>query len=107
MEVCQPISSGGLGIRSIRTLTRALLGKWLLRLGDNSQGLWHRLILAKYRIANSGWMVPEVCYRASGMWKSILFVKVDFEKLIHFQVHSGQRIHFWNDLWCGDSSLKD
>lgn len=48
-------------------MNNALLGKWLCRLGDNSQGLQYRLIVAKYCVANLEWMVLDVCYRASGM----------------------------------------
>lgn len=41
----------------------------------------------KYKLVKHGWKVPIVSYRASGMWKSILTGKSDFEKWVQLQVH--------------------
>lgn len=49
----KPVDCGGLGIRSVDAINKALLGKWLWRLGDNSQGLWRQIIVDKYRVACS------------------------------------------------------
>lgn len=62
--VSQPIACGGLGIRSLFTVNKALIGKWSWRLGDVTEGLWRRIIGEKY-IANhrgahgSGWLKPS------------------------------------------------
>lgn len=57
---------GGIGVRvfdggwalgfslGLGGVNNALLGKWLLRLGDKSPGLWHRLMVAKYRLMSTG-----------------------------------------------------
>lgn len=45
-------------------------------------------------------------YKASGLWKSILSMKLEFEERICNRVHSGL-LSFWNDSWCGDMLLKD
>lgn len=52
-------------------------------------------------------MVPKAGYRVPSMWKSILPVKSEFDKYIRFQANNGQQISFWNDIWCGNSSLND
>ena len=46
--VCTPLSSGGLGIRNLKTFNAALLGKWLWRFGQKSDALWRQVIKAKY-----------------------------------------------------------
>jgi len=29
-----------------------------------------------------------------------------FKTLVHFKVRNGSRVLFWQDVWCGDNSLK-
>lgn len=41
------------------------------------------------------------------MWKSILSIKGGFKKCIRCRANNGEHIYFWNDLWCGNSFLKD
>lgn len=42
----------------------------------------------------------------SGIWKSLLSIKIEFDNCIRFQVNNRQKVRFWDDLWCGNSSLK-
>ena len=65
-SVCKPFAQGGLGIRSIEKVNKALLGKWLWRVGDPKQGLWKRILICKYDLANMGWNVSSRDYKASG-----------------------------------------
>lgn len=62
--------------------------------------------MAKYKLAKSGWLIPSVNYRASGIWKCILSVKFELDKWICYRAHNWQNISFWNDVWCGLLSLK-
>ena len=38
-SICKPKERGGLGIRPLKQMNQALLGKWLLRIGDGSDRL--------------------------------------------------------------------
>ncbi|XXG59153.1 hypothetical protein AAC387_Pa04g1283 [Persea americana] len=60
--VCSPKDSGGLGLRPLRNMNQALLGKWLWRLGEDSYGLWRSILIAKYRVRRNGWdtLLPKV-----------------------------------------------
>lgn len=40
------------------------------------------------------------------VWKSVLSVKVDFDKCVRYSINNGQHVKFWKDIWCGDTSLK-
>lgn len=97
MGVCK--SNGGLGIRSIEKMNKAMLGKWLWRLGNSFQGLWRQIIIDKYQVSREGWCVSKLAYKASGIWKSVLSFKGDFDRWIRYRIHDGKRIRSWHDEW--------
>ena len=47
-KVCMLIANGGLGIRKLTTLNKALLGKWLWRFGIEENRLWRRVVALKF-----------------------------------------------------------
>lgn len=59
----------------------------------------------KYRVGNFGWDVNPAPRRASGMWHAIAACVDKFKEGTRFKLGRGDRIRFWTDLWCGDSSL--
>ena len=71
-QICQPLSSGGLGILNLRLFNRALLGKWLWRFGNEREALWRQVILSKYGSLQGGWTYGDVS-RPNGvsLWKNI------------------------------------
>ena len=70
--VCTPLSSGGLGIRNLRTFNVALLGKWLWRFGQERDALWRQVIEVKYGCDWGGWCSSSFSgpYGVS-LWKNI------------------------------------
>lgn len=56
VSICNPIEKWGLGIRSVRSLNRALLTKWLWRFGFDRDSLWQELIASKYEEEQNGWV---------------------------------------------------
>uniref|UniRef100_A0A2N9HUF8 Reverse transcriptase zinc-binding domain-containing protein n=1 Tax=Fagus sylvatica TaxID=28930 RepID=A0A2N9HUF8_FAGSY len=61
--VCSPIAKGGLGIRLLVPLNRALLGKWLWRFGVEENRLWKRVVASRHGVINGGW-----CTCQDGSW---------------------------------------
>ena len=49
--------------------------------------------------------MPNQVHYASGLWKSILSVKSEFDERIRYRVHNGRRVKFWHDVWCGQQAL--
>lgn len=47
-QICQALDCAGLCIRSMRNVSKEMLGKWLWRLGMKFQGLWRHIVVEKY-----------------------------------------------------------
>lgn len=57
---------------------------------------------------NSNWDSKEVSgTHGIGIWKSILEGKEWFGRFIRFKVGSKEEVRFLEDIWCGNSPLKD
>ncbi|RVX13301.1 hypothetical protein CK203_018079 [Vitis vinifera] len=72
------LEKGGLGIRKIVLLNKALLGKWIWRFSIEKDNLWKKEILKK----------------ANWCWDNI-----------EFKVGKGTKVKFWTDHWCGNAAL--
>ena len=104
--VCRPKEEGGLGIRKIDLLNKALLGKWVWRYAYEKDNLWKTVIGVKYGQEGGGWKTKEVCGPFGvGLWKDIM-KEVDWcWENIEFKVGKGNRVLFWMDKWCGNEAL--
>ena len=54
--MCHPLANGGLGVRKVDVINRALLRKWMLRFNREETHLWRRVIVAKYGLGWGGWI---------------------------------------------------
>ena len=71
--VCLDKGQGGLGVRNLSKLNKALLGKWVWRFATETERTWRRLISVKFGEEDHGWKTSEaqVPFRV-GVWKKIL-----------------------------------
>ena len=64
------------------------------------------MIGAKYGCEGGGWCsLPVVGPHGVSLWKSISRGWPSFVRLIQFEVGAGFTVRFWQDIWCGDTSL--
>ncbi|RVW28251.1 putative glucan 1,3-alpha-glucosidase [Vitis vinifera] len=97
---------GGLGIRKIDPLNKALLGKWLWRFAVEKDNLWKLVIGVKYGQEEFGWRTKEArCTYGVGVWKEILKEAKWCWDNIKFKVGKGTKVKFWTDQWCGNAAL--
>ena len=48
--VCIDKSKGGLGVRNLAKLNKALLGKWSWQFAENKRALWKQVISGEYKV---------------------------------------------------------
>ncbi|CAJ2657308.1 unnamed protein product [Trifolium pratense] len=65
--------SGGLGVRRLREFNQALLGKWCWRMLVDREGLWFRVLAARYGI--EGGRLRDGGRRGSSWWREIARIR--------------------------------
>ncbi|RVW38516.1 putative ribonuclease H protein [Vitis vinifera] len=68
--VCADMRQGGLGIRSLVALNKALLGKWSWKFVVERDSLWKQVIIDKFGVEEGGWCSREVkeAYGVGDQW---------------------------------------
>ncbi|KAL6318662.1 hypothetical protein AAG906_001135 [Vitis piasezkii] len=70
--------------------------------------LWKRVIVGKYGYEERGWCTKEVKEGYGvGIWKTIIRGWEALKDRIGFKVSSSNKVNFWLDKWCGDTTLRD
>ncbi|RVW50222.1 Threonine--tRNA ligase, mitochondrial 1 [Vitis vinifera] len=104
--VCLDKSKGGLGVRRLSILNRALLCKWNWRFANERDKLWRCVISRKFGEEEGGWYSKEVREGFGvGFWKDIRKEGALLQNRVGFSVGNGRRVKFWKDNWCGNSTL--
>ncbi|RVW13005.1 LINE-1 retrotransposable element ORF2 protein [Vitis vinifera] len=105
--VCtQKESGGGLGIRKIDLLNKALLGKWIWRFAFEEDFFWKKVVGVKYGQLGFGWRTKEARGTFGvGVWRDILKESSWCWDNIEFKVGKGTKVSFWTDHWCGNEVL--
>ncbi|KAG4954205.1 hypothetical protein JHK87_039799 [Glycine soja] len=111
-QVCVSREMGGLGIKDIKVLNNALLIKWKWLMFHQSDQLWSRILVSKYK----GWrgleQGPSKQY-FSQWWSDLRSINqhqsmVDVSKQFTWKDGRGDQILFWKDSWVdGGILLKD
>jgi len=105
------VNNGGLGVRRLGEFNLSLLGKWCWRLKVDKEGLWYRVLKARYgeeggcirdggRYASRWWRM--ICNVQEGRWAS---VDRWFVNNIRRVVGDGRNTFFWTDNWVGGVPL--
>ena len=97
---------GGLGLRKLARLNKALLGKWIWRFACAKEELWKKVLEAKYGQEDFGWRTRKANgVFGVGVWKEILKESDWCWESMAFKVEKGNKIRFWTDPWCGSYVL--
>ena len=104
--VCVEKSKGGLGVKSLGTFNRALLGKWVWHFTFERKALWNQVIRRKYGEERGGWRSCEA-REAYGvrLWKAISKMGHLVTPYFDFVVGDEKKVRFWKDKWCRTTPL--
>ncbi|RVW95824.1 50S ribosomal protein L21, mitochondrial [Vitis vinifera] len=97
---------GGLGIRDLTILNRALLCKWSWRFAVERDSYWKLIIGTKFGVGSGGWCTcgGREGYGV-GLWKEISKEGLLLLNNVSYSVGDGKRVRFWKDNWCGNTPL--
>ncbi|RVW40530.1 hypothetical protein CK203_081511 [Vitis vinifera] len=87
--------NGGLGIRKLTIMNKALLGKWTWRFASDKEALWKHVLEAKYGQEDHGWRTKKAV--ASGLMCGAGFSAVS--KVPHLYTLAANRNAKIEDLW--------
>ena len=79
--VCMEKKDGGLGIKNLSRLNKALLGKWCWRFASEQDSLWKQVIVRKFGEEEGRWYsgVSRESHGV-GLWKAIRNGWMEFRK---------------------------
>jgi len=91
----------------------ALLGKWCWRLLVERDGLWRKVLVARYGVEDGG--LADGGQSCSSWWQEIVRIRDGlgeggegwFMSSVRRQVGDGADTDFWRDCWCGNVPLCD
>ncbi|KAJ9681941.1 hypothetical protein PVL29_018030 [Vitis rotundifolia] len=100
--VCMDKEKGGLGIRKLNLLNKALLDKWIWRFARAKKDFWKQVLTAKYGQEEFGWRTKKAIGAFGvGVWKEILKEAGWCWEKMAFKAGKCTKIRFWTDCWCG------
>ena len=97
---------GGLGIRKLSNLIKAILGKWNWRFSMEEKAVWRSIISLRYGMEEGGWFSnsPRGSFGV-GLWKDIDKEVIQIRHNCSFEVGNGRKVRFWEDVWCSEAPL--
>ena len=96
--VCFENRHGGLGLRNLTLLNKALIGKWIWRFASDRNCAWKILISSKYGLDGLGWCSKESSGPFGvGFWKEILKESNWVKENWRFIIGNGTGLRFWLD----------
>ena len=99
---------GGLGVRRLFTLNRALLCKWNWRFANERETFWKHVISNKFEEEEGKWCTREVREGFGvGFWKEIKKEGSFLQYKVVFSMEDDRRVKFWKGKWCGNFALCD
>ncbi|XP_058752047.1 uncharacterized mitochondrial protein AtMg00310-like [Vicia villosa] len=115
-DVCRRKEEGELGIRCVKSINEAMLGKWRWRFMEDREALWRPLLEFRYGPLEKCVLtstLPRMAGWSSLWWRDVIpqiannFKSDWFLKGLVARLGDGNRIYFWKTKWLGWVSFAD
>lgn len=103
--LCREKEEGGMGLRNLEELNRALYVKLIWKI-INEEGIWAKYMKRKYIGNKSFWEISERL-DDSGVWKFILKNRQEARKCLSLNIIDGKTTSLWYDPWLNGSSIME
>ncbi|XP_026384787.1 uncharacterized protein LOC113280367 [Papaver somniferum] len=102
-KVCVPFKEGGMGIRSLEVINKALLMKliWKIQQGNDE---WVLFFHAKFKMKNGEWITY---HKQSSIWTGMKWVMSEVKIHSRWIICDGEDISVWNDAWIKEKALSN
>ncbi|XP_022003043.1 uncharacterized protein LOC110900463 [Helianthus annuus] len=104
-DVCLPKKEGGLGIRSIADVNKALITNHIWSIITKRKSLWVNWLHSYKLKGKSFWDIPSRGSMSWG-WRKILSIRELVRPHVWFSIRSGSQTNAWSDNWCECSPLR-
>lgn len=106
-QVCKPVREGGLGIRKITSMNKALLAKqgWCV-FHENKE--WSTIWNHKYLLNSdslSDFISSSDVFHPSSIWGAVQETKKILGEGCSWKIGNGFKVRFWEDVWLKDHPL--
>ncbi|GJT00233.1 ribonuclease H-like domain-containing protein [Tanacetum coccineum] len=104
VDICLPLSEGGLGLRSLEVFNKALLTTHIWNIVSNKESLWVQWIHAYKLKGRSLWDIP-IKADVSWGWRKLLQLRDRVRPYMWFKIRNGEATSIWFDYWCDHCPL--
>ena len=110
--MCLRKEYGDLGVRKLGEFNIALLGKWCWRLLVDREGLWRKVLVARYGVEDG--RLEDGGRSCSSWWREIVRIRDGvgggerwFAECVRRRAGDGSETLFWRDCWYDDVPFCD
>ncbi|XP_026451251.1 uncharacterized protein LOC113351494 [Papaver somniferum] len=97
-DVAKPKCQGGISIKKIELMNKALLTKLAWRMVSSPDDLWSQILEGKY-FSNTNALHGNCASNVSWVWKGIFEVLECVRKYSCWEIANGEKINIWKDRW--------
>ncbi|KAL2251969.1 UNVERIFIED_CONTAM: putative mitochondrial protein [Sesamum indicum] len=97
-DVCKPKEEGGLGLRDVGTLNRALMCKKLCEvIRCDRTSIWVDWLISGRLRDSSIWTIPD--HQGPWGWRKLLCLRTWIRSIVEYRIGDGSEFYLWKNPW--------